>query len=135
MELKNWVVRIYGKDDTLIDKWTIDNRTEIEAMNEAMSDVHQISQSNENYDTWTMETYSKSNDNKYANPMKYFQLSMRCGDNSDDGDHDIWIGIDESMELELGPSTCFHTIKPIEFNITPEDAIDIIVKRKDQSNA
>lgn len=57
MQSKNWYVKVYGKDNSIIDEWPIDNRTEFEALSEAMAEIDQISQSNDNYYTWTMETY------------------------------------------------------------------------------
>ena len=41
MNERDWIVRVYNDDDTLNDSWMIKNRTEENAVSEAMSEVEQ----------------------------------------------------------------------------------------------
>lgn len=47
----NWIVRAYDNEDNLIESWTIENRTESQAMSEASADIYKMG---EVVNDWTM---------------------------------------------------------------------------------
>jgi len=49
-EIKNWIVRVYNKQDELIEVWKIQDRTEHEAFEEAAADVAR----NKDADDWSL---------------------------------------------------------------------------------
>ena len=52
----NWKVIVYDKADAIIDTWTIENRSEIEANREAAADVQKLG---EKVADWTMTEIKK----------------------------------------------------------------------------
>jgi len=53
---QDWLVRVYDEDDAEIDSWTIENRTERQASDEAEADVGRMSDA----DDWTLTAVTES---------------------------------------------------------------------------
>lgn len=99
--MNNWIVRIYNKKDSIIESWTIENRNESEAMNEASADVHRFSESNDEYDSWSMT--EKISIGAIVESYHNGQLKQMADFIDSYGLYDIWLDLRNSIIDKYGP--------------------------------
>lgn len=99
--MNNWIVRIYNKENSIIESWTIENRNESEAMNEASADVHRFSESNDEYDSWSMT--EKISIGAIVESYHNGQLKQMADFIDSYGLYDIWLDLRNSIIDKYGP--------------------------------